>query len=571
MRFSFGLQGEGFKLSILNTRVFDPDSIETMPRTLRLNAARCGSAAFQVLLVSDADFTLNTAAQYALTQRWTRPVLRIAADGGCAVHIEGMHRDDNRILRADSLLSDTAAAVSAGQPVALWVEKEIPADAEPGETTVTVRFFLSDRDADEVPAGEASAVIRVWPCTLPSPHEQRFYLDLWQHSSILARTHETPLWSDAHFAVLEQYVRTLGELGQRAVTLVCSEIPWRGQSCAYEYLDSANLFEYSIVRVTRSRGGVFSYDYSAMDRYIALCERYGIDAEYSLYGLCGVWTEKGEPQLIPGYPDNIRIRYLDEADGCMKFVRNAADADAYIAALERHFFETGRIGRVRVAADEPSDPVKYRRALDHLAEIAPHFRFKAAINHAEFIPEFGHEVYDFAPFINCLCREYEKLREYKATMPGKRFLWYLCCGPDFPNTFLRSPLAESWLVGVLTSYAGMDGFLRWDYNVYPDDPRESVSYSEFPAGDVNFVYPSKNGAPLLTLRWKALRRGIRFYELLERLREKDADDYETACRMVLRTDDPAQFAVRPMARDALYSTDPADYEALMAFLLEKLS
>ncbi len=570
MRLTYGLCDESYKLTAGSYFVFRPESVADMPKSLELVSGRRDSAAFQLILTADADFTLSTAVHYTLSQDWTLPVVRIAADPGLRVFIEDMHEDDDRRLRADALLPSTQLTVRAGETRALWIEKEIPADFEPGAYTLTARLLLSDRDSDETLIGTVSAALQVYPFVLPDTREQRFHLDLWQHSSNLARKHEVPLWSDAHFEVLERYVRSLGELGQKAVTLVVSEIPWRGQSCFNAYREAANLFEYSIIPVTRRADGRFFYDYSVMQRYIDLCAKYGIDRELSLYGLSGVWTEKGEPQLVPGYPDNIRIRYLDEADGCMKFIRESAQADDYIASLEQYFIRTGQIDRVRLAADEPGDTARYRRALAHLAEIAPAFRFKAAINHAEFIPEFGREVWDFAPFIHCLCREYDKIREYKATMPGKRFLWYVCCGPDFPNTFLRSKLTESWLIGVLTAYAGLDGFLRWNYTVLNDDPRADIRYSCFPAGDINFVYPARSGGPLLTLRWKALQRGIRFYELLVRLRERDAAAFREACGMVI-FGDLKDFLDPPKDTAALCSTDSADYRRLMRFLLEKLS
>ena len=161
-------------------------------------------------------------------------------------------------------------------------------------------------------------------------------------------------------------------------------------------------------------------------------------------------------------------------------------------------------------------------------------------------------MYDFAPYIDCVLAEYDKLLHYKATMRGKRFLWYVCCGPEFPNTFLRSSLAESYLIGVITSFAGLDGFLRWNYTVFNDDPRADIRYYIFPAGDTNFVYPAKNGAPLLTLRYKALRRGIELYELLERAKEVAPDAAQAAFDTLLHTEkwgDPTALRTLPATLD----------------------
>ena len=168
--------------------------------------------------------------------------------------------------------------------------------------------------------------------------------------------------------------------------------------------------------------------------------------------------------------------------------------------------------------------------------------------------------------------EFDIMREYQNTLTGKRFLWYVCCGPAYPNTFLRSRLIESYFIGILTSYLELDGFLRWAYTVWNDDPRTDIRYGNWAAGDTNFVYPSTGGAPLLTLRYKALKRGIQFYELLERLRMSgDAEGLTNAFAMVVREKDVREYYRTYHSLESLCSLDYADYLGLKRFLLEKLS
>ena len=272
--------------------------------------------------------------------------------------------------------------------------------------------------------------------------------------------------------------------------------------------------------------------------------------------------------MAADHPDCLRVSYYDEADGCRRFLRRGAELDGYVRAIGDYFRETGQLARVRFAADEPADTDKYRRILARLFSLIPDARCKAAINHAEFVGEFGREVSDYAPFIDCLLSEYGKLDGYRRTMPGKRFLWYVCCGPDFPNTFLRSALTESYFIGAFTSFAGLDGFLRWNYAILNDDPRADVRYGPFPAGDVNFVYPQKNGAPLLSLRYKALRRGIELYELLERAKELAPGAAEAAfSRLFVREAWGKTRAPRELAATVEY----AEYAAVRGDLLRALA
>ena len=75
----------------------------------------------------------------------------------------------------------------------------------------------------------------------------------------------------------------------------------------------------------------------------------------------------------------------------------------------------------------------------------------------------------------------------------------------------------------------LHGFLRWNYTVYNKDPRNDLRYGTFPAGDINFVYPANNGGALLSLRYKALKRGFDYYEMLEALKRAGETDLVEKC------------------------------------------
>nr|MBQ4317798.1 DUF4091 domain-containing protein [Clostridia bacterium] len=579
MNIRFGFRNESYKLMTANAWTFNPKAIDSFGTSLELTAGRGDWAAFQIVVWCDEDYALNVGNTAWFSQDIGLPTLRVAANCKNAnveteLRIIDMHEDNDRIKKADALLTNTVLELKKNEVRAIWVEVKIPETATAYTCTLKPALYLSEFFRPEFKVAEGEVNIEILDYVMPKASEHKFHLDLWQHASNIARKHETPMWSDEHFAVLEQYIKSLGELGQKAVTLIVSEIPWSGQSCFLENRMAANLFEYSIVPISKTYNGKFSYDFTKMQRYIDICAKYGIDREISLYGLANIWTKAdvGLGQVAPDYPDGIRLRYFDEGDGCYKYMTKASEIDAYIKALEQYFITTGQMDKVRLAADEPGNIEAYRKSLGHIFEIAPSFKCKAAINHAEFIPEFGNEVYDFAPSLGSLSKEYDKMMEYKRTMAGKRFLWYVCCGPLYPNTFLRSDLCESYFIGVLTSYANLDGFLRWNYTVWNDDPRADIRYGNWQAGDINFVYPAYNGAPLLTLRYKALKRGIELYELLEKLKETgDNEAVEEAFNYVVREKDIRTYYETPHKLEDMCSLSYADYMAMKRFIIEKLS
>ncbi len=538
-----------------------------------LFSVRNSAAAFQIAVRSDEDCILNVGTEPYFSQRGQKPTIRVSLDSDLsgALSILDLTVAEDGLRYADALLSSPVLEMKAGEIRTVYAEISVPADAAPGDHDFTVNFHIHRMLEPEYKAGSFSGTLTVSEYVMHGVTENKFHLDLWQHPCNLARKAETPLWSDAHFAVIDRYLRSLGELGQKAVTIIASDAPWSGQGCSLVD-DDANMFEYSIIQARKKRDGSIECDFRAMQRYIDTAAKYGIDREISVYGLCNVWseTESGFTKPADDYPDGLRIRYLDESDGCYKYMTGAADIKAYIVNLEQYFLATGQMDRVRLAADEPGDIGQYRTILRLLREIAPAFRFKACINHSEFIGEFGEEVCDFAPYIGGMTAEYQVLKRYQATMPGKRFIYYICCGPAFPNSFITSPLIELEYMPVLASAAGFDGMLRWSYNIWPDRPRVDARYRDWRTGDTHLVYPQPDGSPLLTLRWKEFKRGIELYEILEELKAKDPEAAAEAYAMVMRTTDIEEVG-RAGTPDEMYVPDIEAYDRMERFAAEKLS
>ncbi len=553
----------------------------------RLIAAKRDSAAFQLIFSSNTPYSIHTATNdwYSCEGPRTRVRelvgdhvrLRVAVDSlfSAKLYIEDLLTDDDGVKKADLLLNAPDKECMAGESSAVFVEVDVPADAVAGDYTVRVSLYASTYIEDEHLVATAELPLRIMDYTLPAPADWSFYLDLWQNNSNIARKHDVVLWSDAHFAVMKPYIESLAALGQKSITVCASEIPWEGQSSYRSLRYGGNLFEYSMIPITREQDGSFTFDYSVMQRYIDMCRAAGISGDIEVFGLVNIWHK---PDYIteapcPDYPEPIRLRYFDRADGCMKYVREAEVIRDYIRSLERYFIETNQIDRVRIAADEPSDIDRYRASLALLAELAPAFRRKTAINHAEFIEEFGDQIDDFAPALSCANKAHDALMHYRKKYPNKKFLWYFCTGPARPNLFLRSPLTEARMMGPLTDILGFDGVLRWSYTVWPEDPCREIRFSNFEAGDTNVVYPARNGDVQLSLRYKNLQRGIADYELIHALRELGKGEAADAIiKRLQRIEKPYDYYLAMKKRDTvLHCNDWEEFNAVKAELLSLLA
>ena len=570
-----GLVGELYKVT--ETSLIDYSFPQR--EELRLIGLKNSRVSFQLLLQSDEEFLLTTTANPVFDKRGPITILRTEvslAGFEPQQYLVGIMEDDDSCLRADLLLHQETILVPAWRKQAVWVEVKLPEDAPCGEYKGRVRVYGHKMFADEILVEELSFTLQIRSVSLPKPSLRKFYLDLWQHCSNIARKHEVVLWSEEHFQILEGYVQSLAELGQKAVTVIASEIPWSGQRSFQDREADADLYEYSMVRIRKDKEGNFHYDFSAMDRYIQLCFKHGIDQEIEVFGLCNIWLGKEACFLAnPDFLDDIRLRYLDEATGTYKFVQESDQVKAYIQALEAHFREKGLLDKVRVVADEPADSELYLERLAWLREAAPGFLYKAAINHIEMLELAPPKLVDFVPQFPFLCTYAQRLPQLREKIQG-RFLYYVCCGPKRPNTFLCSPLAEARLIPILAAYMGLDGFLRWNYTVWPDRPREKIVYrpGSWPAGDTNFVYPAWSGKPILTLRYKALDRGIEDFELLQLVKEKCAawqEIHEEYFKIILK--EPKLELHHPEHNKEayeLYSLMEADYERARLLLIEAL-
>lgn len=542
-----------------------------------LRAARNGIASFQVLLYTGRSMRVHTDQSTSFSNQMSIDRFRVAVETPLRpqMFLEGFVRDDNNIPYADILCKEPVEEYDGTLPAPIWVDIPIPADATPGEYAVAIKIYHTKGCAGETLVEEKSLKLIVHSCCLPDSKDYRIYVDLWQHNSNLARYYGVPLWSDAHFSIMRGVVKTLAELGQKSVMVLAGDCPWRGWGCYLMRGTPTNLFEYSIISITRDQFGAFHYDFKALQRYVDLCAEYGIDGDITVYGLVGIWKLPYFPgPEVRDYPECVLIRYKDEKDGCYRYMDNRDDVLSYVHALAQYFRETNQFAKVRIASDEPSDMEAYSKTVELLRSVAPGVKFKMAVNHAPVIRKFTEEVEDVAASFPCTCNENDFLRENKKKYPSKRLLWYVCNIPDRPNSVLNSSFAETRLLGSLNYHFGFDGFLRWAYTCWTEEPNKDIRYSGglMPAGDMNLVYPDKHGGINLSLRWKALKRGIEDYELMARLRDVGKETVANAAlrKILIQTDTTKYMKTERVTAENIFSMDYSDYILARAMMEDAL-
>ena len=177
------------------------------------------------------------------------------------------------------------AEVAATRPQAVYIRVRVPAGQEPGVYKGRVRAFTQFGFEDEVFQWEGMIEVDVASVALPDIQDYKFHLNLWQHCTSISRFYHVPLWSDAHFEIIDKYFASVAELGQKVLTVIAAEIPWSGQACYRVRGNPSYMFEHSMIQVTRDEAGQLHFDYRALDRLISLAVRHHIDRQIDLFGL----------------------------------------------------------------------------------------------------------------------------------------------------------------------------------------------------------------------------------------------------------------------------------------------
>jgi len=370
----------------------------------------------------------------------------------------------------------------------VWITVEVPRDCKPG--TYDGKISVVSKNGSEL---AFDLTLEVLDMELEEPAQWAFHLDLWQNPYSVARWHHVDCWSAEHLTVLEKYLRMLGEAGQKCITTSIVPQPWGGQT--YDAFDS-------MIKWVKKKDSRWSYDYSAFDKYVELCERCGIAEQINCYSMVP-WTN--------------RFGYFDESSGNYAYIEAKPGSKAFeehwqdfLEDFAGHLRKKGWLERTTIAMDERPVPMM-EELLDFLHSTAEEYKVTLAAGYDD--EDIIMQVYDYCVHIrNTLDSELiDKRRK-----DGMVTTFYVCCGPPRPNTFPASRPGEASWLGWHAAARGYSGFLRWAYNSWVADPLYDTSHVKWTAGDCFMIYPG----PRSSIRFEMLRDGIEDYEKIRAVRNK---------------------------------------------------
>ena len=382
---------------------------------------------------------------------------------------------------------------NTAQPVwvQVWVPQTVKPDVYKGTLTVSGIGFNELKLNMEVQVSERE---------LPLPDQWAFHLDLWQNPYAVARYHQVPLWSEAHFEAMRPVMKILADAGQKVITTTIMHKPWAGQTQDH--------FE-SMVSKVKKIDGTWSYDYTVFDKWVEFMMRLGIDQQINCYTLV---------------PWALTFDYFDQATNRTRFVEAQPGDDAYddywgtfLKDFASHLRQKGWFERTAIAMDERKMEAM-REAVKVIRKADADFKITLAGN---FYPEIEPEMYDYCLAFNHNFPEETRQMREKA---GKFSTYYTCCAEARPNTFTFSPPAEAAWIGWHAAHGNFDGYLRWAFNSWTLDPFRDSRFRTWAAGDCYLVYPFGYSS----IRMERLIEGFQDYEKIRILRKEFTDKKDTA-------------------------------------------
>ena len=328
---------------------------------------------------------------------------------------------------------------------------------------------------------------------MPPPNKWKYDLDLWQYPDPIAKIHNVPMWSKAHFDLMKPYYRALAKAGQKTITANIIEQPWE--------LDHVYFRDPSLVKWVKKKDGTWAFDFSLFDKYISFVMGCGINQRINCYSMI-TW--------------DLSFIYFDEQtakDVTIKVDPSTQDYSKFWLPILRqftaHLKNKNWFNITAIAMDER--PLESMQAVIALLKSID-LNWKIALATDKFHPEIQKDIFDLS-IASYLKIEDTVLAERKAA--NKPTTFYTACIENHPGPYTFSPPAENTWLAWHAAYKGYTGYLFWAFNTWPANPLQDARYSHYPSGTFFEFYPG----PRTSIRFEKLIEGIQDFEKISILKE----------------------------------------------------
>ncbi len=403
---------------------------------------------------------------------------------GCGDH----PTDRTPFLVPDVIDLATTKQIPACEVRPVWMTMEVPHDATPGTHYIVVDIL--GENSELLTALTLRVVVN--ERALPHPADYAFNLNFWQQPYSVSRYYGLKPWSEEHLNALRPYAQMLARAGQKSATAILFYEPWGVQS--------NDKFE-PMIETIKHADGSWSYDYTVFDQWITLLESCGIDEQINCFSMV---------------PWDMNFRYWDEATNEYAYLKTTTSEASYrelwsnfLIHFAAHLKEKGWFEKTLIAMDE--------RGLDDMLnayEIAqtavPGIKMSLAGNyHTELVDKMQ----DY-----CIAYGQEFTPEELAYRNAQGWVTtcYTACPDLEPNICSNNNPSDAAYLPVHAISNGFNGFLRWAWMNWTDDPLRDTRFRMFTPGDTYIVYPGARSG----IRFERFIEGVQATEKIRLLREE---------------------------------------------------
>ncbi len=434
-------------------------------------------------------------------------------------------------LPHSQLSPDSELPLPSGQWIGIWLTVTVPTGLPGGEYALTVRLTGGEQPTEQ------TLCLTVVPAALPP---QTLIVTQWFHADCIARRYRVPVFSEAHWTLVERYMQCAADHGQNMILT-----PVFTPALDTEIGTERPTVQLTDVTVTDAG---YTFGFERLARWIDTARRAGL-RYFEISHLFTQWGAAHAPKIM-GCRDGREQRLFGwetdaRSDEYQTFVR------AFLTALAAFLKQKGVYDDCRFhVSDEPNPGCidNWRAAASVIKSVIGEEKIIDALSDIEYYKEGL--IRNPIPANNCM-------EPFLAA--GVPALWtYYCCGQGtaVSNRFIAMPGRRTRVIGLQFYKFGIAGFLQWGYNFwnghlskFPIDPFLTTdAYGVFPSGDAYTVYPGPDG-PLPSIRQKLFYEALqdqRALTLLERLAGKEA-----ALALLEQSAGPLTFTEYPRSDERL--------------------
>lgn len=368
---------------------------------------------------------------------------------------------------------------------ALWIECDPGRNGfEPGDHEIKIKLTLGENVLFD-----GGLSVRVVDAELP---KQTLIFTQWFHCDCLASYYNVPVFSEKHWKIVENYIRTARRNGMNMILTPIFTPPLD------TYIGGERLTT-QLVDVKVTDNG-YEFGFKKLEKWVRICKRCGIEY-YEISHLFTQWGAGHAPKITAEVNGKVEQIFGWDTNSCGRKYR--AFLSAFIPELLKELKILGIDKNCRFhISDEPSAAQLdvYKKAKSGVSKLLKGYPIMDALSSIDFYRDgvVEHPV--------PACDHIEPF--YEAKVPE---LWtYYCCGQNtnVPNRFISMPSYRNRIIGFLFYKYDIKGFLQWGYNFYnnqgsyyPINPYLSTSCDYFAqAGDGISVWPAQDGGTYESLR-----------------------------------------------------------------------